>query len=221
VTPKARRHVPGPADQEPLEHLLGRLPADQIDRDGRQRRGAAHASPAAHERRHSLADQGKADTHRSSRPAGNMATAMRPALLGRALVRAAVCARPTHRNLGERFFRRMLDNPAGCAILSTSVYTNTTFVWRTCSHPDLPMPAYARRDIVDEDRVGVYLGVVRGAWRVVRATSSMKTVLAFSTASVAAFEERSSAAPTLTRGGIMATGRLGFSTGSGSIDRIG
>jgi hypothetical protein len=80
-----------------------------------------------------------------------------------ALVRAGVCARPTHRTLGERFFRRMLDNPADRAILSTSVDTNTTFVWRTCSHPDLPMPAYARCDIVDEDRVGVYLGVARGA----------------------------------------------------------
>jgi hypothetical protein len=145
---------------------------------------------------------------------------MRPALLGRALVRAGVCARRTHRSLGERFFRRMLDSPAGCAILSTSVDTNTAFVWRTCSHPDLPMPAYARCDIVDEDRVGVYLGVARGAWRVVRATSSMKTVLAFTTASLAGFEERSSAVPTLTRGGIMATGRLSFSTGSGSIVRI-
>ena len=81
---------------------------------------------------------------------------MRPALLGRALVRAGVCARPTHRSLGERFFRRMLDKPVGSDILSTSVYTNTAFVWRTCSHTDLPMPAYARRDIVDEDRVGVY-----------------------------------------------------------------
>ena len=49
------------------------------------------------------------------------------------------------------------------------------------------------------------------------ATSSMKTVLAFTTASLAAFEERSSAAPTLTRGGIMATGRLGFSTGFASL----
>ena len=89
--------------------------------------------------------EGKADTHRSSRPDGNMATAMRPALLGRACVRAGVCARPTHRTLGERFFRRMLDNPADCAILFTSVDTNTTFVWRTCSHPDLPVPAYAPR----------------------------------------------------------------------------
>jgi hypothetical protein len=90
-----------------------------------------------------------------------MATAMRPALLGRALVRAGVCARPTHRSLGERFFRRMLDNPAESVILSTSVDTNTTFVWRTCSHPDLPMPAYARCDIVDEDRVGVYHCIAR------------------------------------------------------------
>ena len=49
------------------------------------------------------------------------------------------------------------------------------------------------------------------------ATSSMKTVLAFTTASLAAFEERSSAVPTLTRGGIMATGRLGFSTGFASL----
>jgi hypothetical protein len=63
--------------------------------------------------------------------------------------------------LGERFFRRMLDNPAECAILSTSVDSSTTFVWRTCSHPDLPMPAYARRDIVDEDRVGVYHCIAR------------------------------------------------------------
>ena len=42
-----------------------------------------------------------------------------------------------------------------------SVDTNTTFVWRTCSHPDLPMPAYARCDIVDEDRVGVYHCIAR------------------------------------------------------------
>jgi hypothetical protein len=90
-----------------------------------------------------------------------MATAMRPALLGRALDRAGVCARPTHRSLGASFFHRMLDNPADCAILSTSVDTNTTFVWRTCSHPDLPMPAYARCDIVDEDRVGVYHCIAR------------------------------------------------------------
>jgi hypothetical protein len=55
----------------------------------------------------------------------------------------------------------MLDKPAGCVILSIHVYTNTTFVWRTCSHPDLPMPAYARRDIVDEDRVGVYHCIAR------------------------------------------------------------
>jgi hypothetical protein len=121
----------------------------------------------------------KADTHRLSRPDGNMATAMRPALLGRAFVRAGGCARPTPRSLGERFFRRMLDNPADCASLSIYVDVTTTFVWRICSHPGLPMPAYSRRDIVDEDRVGVYLGVARGAWRVVRATSSMKTVLAF------------------------------------------
>jgi hypothetical protein len=90
-----------------------------------------------------------------------MATAMRQALFGRVLVRAGVCARRTHRSLRERFFRRMLDNPAGRAILSTSVDTNTTFVWRTCSHPDLPMPAYARCDIVDEDRVGVYHCIAR------------------------------------------------------------
>jgi hypothetical protein len=45
----------------------------------------------------------------------------------------------------------------------------------------------------------------------------MKTVLAFTTASLAAFEERSSAVPTLTRGGIIATGRLGFSTGFASL----
>ena len=55
----------------------------------------------------------------------------------------------------------MLDNPAECAILSTYVDTNTTFVWRTCLHPDLPMPAYVRRDIVDEDRVGVYHCIAR------------------------------------------------------------
>ena len=90
-----------------------------------------------------------------------MATAMRPALLGRACVRAGVCAHPTHQSLGERYFRRMLDNPAGRAILSTYVATNTTFVWRTCSHLDLPMPASARRDIVDEDRVGVYHCIAR------------------------------------------------------------
>jgi hypothetical protein len=102
-----------------------------------------------------------ADTHCSSRPDGNMATAMWPAPLGRAFVRAGVCARPTHRSLGERFFRRMLDNPADRATLSTSVDTNTTFVWRNCSKPDLPVPAYARRDIVDEDRVGVYHCIAR------------------------------------------------------------
>jgi hypothetical protein len=90
---------------------------------------------------------------------------MRQALLGRALVRAGGCARPTPRCLGERFFRRMLDNPADCAILSTSVDTNTTFVWRTCSHPGLPMPAYARRDIVDEDRVGVCHCIARSVRR--------------------------------------------------------
>ena len=45
--------------------------------------------------------------------------------------------------------------------MSTSVYTNTMFVWRTCSHLDLPMPAYAHRDIVDEDRVGVYHCIAR------------------------------------------------------------
>jgi hypothetical protein len=45
----------------------------------------------------------------------------------------------------------------------------------------------------------------------------MKTVLAFTTASLAAFEERSSAAPTLSRGGMIATGRLGFSTGFASL----
>ena len=41
----------------------------------------------------------------------------------------------------------------------------------------------------------------------------MKTVLAFTTASLAAFDERSSAVPTRTRGGIIATGRRGCSTG--------
>ena len=70
-------------------------------------------------------------------------------------------ARPTHRTLGEGFFRRMLDNPADCVILSTSVDTNTTFVRRTCSHPDLPMPASACCDIVDEERVGVYHCIAR------------------------------------------------------------
>ena len=56
-----------------------------------------------------------------------------------------------------------------------------------------PMPAYARRDIVDEDRVGVYHCVAR------------------------VFEERSFAVPTRTRGGILATGRLGFSIGFASL----
>ena len=57
---------------------------------------------------------------------------------------------------------------AGCLTIQQTVLfcpllsdTNTTFVWRTCSHPDLPMPAYARRDIVDEDRVGVYHCIAR------------------------------------------------------------
>ena len=45
--------------------------------------------------------------------------------------------------------------------MSIYVDTNTAFVWRTCSHLDLPMPAYARRDIVDEDRAGVYHCIAR------------------------------------------------------------
>ncbi len=45
--------------------------------------------------------QGRADTDRSSRPDGNMATAMRPARLGRAFVRAGVWARRWSRNLGQ------------------------------------------------------------------------------------------------------------------------
>ena len=39
---------------------------------------------------------GKADTHRSSRPDGNIATAMRPALLGRACSFARAYARVLH-----------------------------------------------------------------------------------------------------------------------------
>ena len=74
---------------------------------------------------------------------------------------APAYARPTHRSLRERFFRRMLNNSAGCAILSTAADRNTTFVWRTCSQSDrpcLPKPAATK---VDDDCVGLYHCIAR------------------------------------------------------------
>jgi hypothetical protein len=64
-------------------------------------------------------------------------------------------------DFGDGFSLRTVDNPAGSAILSTSVVLNTTIVQLPCSQSQPAMPAYARRDIVDEDRVGVYHCIAR------------------------------------------------------------
>jgi hypothetical protein len=64
-------------------------------------------------------------------------------------------ARTRSFDLREGFSLRTLDNRIWSDIVSTNVALNTAFVLRTCSHTEPLMPAYARRDIVDEDRVGV------------------------------------------------------------------
>ena len=69
---------------------------------------------------------GRQTPHRSSRPDGNIAKAMRPALLENALQFAPAYARQSlsHRSLGENFFRRMLDNrnrPVKCIFIRVEV----------------------------------------------------------------------------------------------------
>ena len=63
--------------------------------------------------------------------------------------------------LRDEFSLRTLDSPEHSGGVPTTVETNTMFVWRTRTYTELPMPAYAQRDIVDEDRVGVYHCIAR------------------------------------------------------------
>jgi hypothetical protein len=109
--------------------------------------------------------RGKADTHRSSRSDGKMETAKWPALLGRPFVRAGVCARPTHTGAWAKdYFAGCLTIQQAllfCPLLSIRTQRSCGAPARTRIYPCLPTRA---------------------------ATSSMKTVLAFTTASLAAFE---------------------------------
>jgi hypothetical protein len=92
--------------------------------------------------------------------------------------------------LARSFFFGMVDTVAYCGILSTTAVANIIgcLAVSSCTRSPPGQPIRA-------------------------ATSSMKTVSAFTTASFDVFEERFSAVPTHTQGVILATGRLGFATG--------
>ena len=97
---------------------------------------------------------GKADTHRSSRPDGNMATAMQPARLGRAFIRAGVwpCQTPISHRRGwpelcvwNFFTKKTLLERAGLRTGAPSMVAFLTGVWVSGTRGCLELPWSASR----------------------------------------------------------------------------